>query len=123
MPNVIIETSREDLITKPDQLLARINDSLWQSGQFAKPTDIKSRLYSPANFLIGLASGGGDDFIFVNFYLMPGRDAQTLQQLTQAIAAAITTHIETFEDKQNNRNLHIGVNPIELSPHYHKQAI
>ncbi len=123
MPNIIIETSRDDLITKPDQLLARINEYLWQSGQFAHPTDIKSRIYSPSNAMIGLASESGNDFIFVRLYLMPGRDDTTLQRLVQTIADAIAAHIETFEDKTSFQQLHVGINPIVLSQNYLKTVM
>ena len=34
MPNVIIEVSHDRLISQPDSLLARVNDTLWQSGNF-----------------------------------------------------------------------------------------
>lgn len=123
MPNIIIETSRDDLINKPDNLLARINDALWQSGHFAKKSDIKSRIYTPNHCLIGLASGGTDAFIFVHFYLMPGRSGEVIQTLCQTIADAIHQHLTEFESYQANDDLQICVNPIELSTHYVKQLV
>lgn len=123
MPNIIIETSREDLITKPDNLLARVNDTLWQSGQFGKPTDIKARIYTPNNCLIGLASGTNEVFIMVHFYLMPGRDDATIRKLSTAIATAIQEHFGEFEAVSSEDQLQICVNPTVLSQHYVKKIV
>ncbi len=54
MPNVIIEVSHDHLISQPDNLLARVNDTLWQSGSFKLQSDIKSRIYYPNHVLVGL---------------------------------------------------------------------
>lgn len=123
MPNIIIETSHPDLISKPANLLARINDRLWQSGEFGKPEDIKTRLYTPANALIGLATGTSHEFIYVHFYLMQGRDDMIKQALVKRIADAITEHINEFEKREADGSLQICVNPMELNDNYMKKSI
>lgn len=122
MPNIIIETSRNELIPQVDTLLARINDTLWQSGHFAQSVDIKTRYYTADNCLIGLASGNTDDFIFVHFYLMAGRDSDTVKALCQSIVTAITSHLAAFKSPTNGQ-LQICVNPMVLSPEYCKVII
>ena len=58
MPNVIIEVSHDHLISQPANLLARVNDTLWQSGNFKLQSDIKSRIYYPNHVLVGLTDSG-----------------------------------------------------------------
>ena len=89
MPNVIIEVSHDHLISQPDNLLARVNDTLWQSGNFKLQSDIKSRIYYPNHALVGLTDSGDEAFVMAHFYLMPGRDDATIQSLAQRIADAI----------------------------------
>lgn len=99
MPNIIIETSRPDLITKPESLLSRINSSLWSTGQFGKPEDIKARIFHPQHSLVGLSSENtmekSHEFVYVHFYLMPGRSDAIKKTLVDAIATAIAIVIKS----------------------------
>lgn len=97
MPNVIIEVSHDHLISQPDSLLARVNDTLWQSGNFKLQSDIKSRIYYPNHVLVGLTDSGDEAFIMAHFYLMPGRDDATIQSLAQRIADAIKAHCRCYQ--------------------------
>ncbi len=131
MPNIIIETSRPDLITKPESLLSRINSSLWSTGQFGKPEDIKARIFHPQHSLVGLSSENtmekSHEFVYVHFYLMPGRSDAIKKTLVDAIATAIASHISEHENLYQAGNmqgkLQICVNPIELSENYKKMVI
>lgn len=123
MPNVIIEVSHDNLIRQPDKLLTRINEGLWQSGNFKLQSDIKSRIYYPNNLLIGLTTSQDEAFIVVHFYLMPGRDNDTIKSLTQGIADAIKAHLQQFEQPLTANKLQICVNPINLNQNYVKQMV
>lgn len=120
MPNIIIEVSDKTIVSQPERLLARINTALWQSGSFKQPSDIKSRLYFPKYLLIG-EDDTSDKFIMVHFYLMPGRDDNTIGALSRRIAEAITMYLQEYERHITEDKLQICVNPITLSNHYVKQ--
>lgn len=123
MPNIIIETSRPDLITQPERLLERINSSLFITFQFAKPEDIKSRILQPQHVLVGLPTDPNHAFIYVHFYLMKGRDNATKKMLVDTIIQAISNHLKEQENFNTQGKLQICVNPIELSDNYQKVAI
>lgn len=120
MPNIIIEVSDETLVRQPKNLLARINTALWQSGSFKKPSDIKSRLYFPKHVVIGEGETSGK-FIVVHFYLMPGRDDDTIGALSRRISEAITMYLQECERHIGDGKLQICVNPTNLSANYIKQ--
>ena len=123
MPNVIIEVSHDHLISQPDNLLARVNDTLWQSGNFKLQSDIKSRIYYPNHALVGLTDSGDEAFVMAHFYLMPGRDDATIQSLAQRIADAIKAHLQEFKSEVPAGNLQICVNSTTLSANYVKQYV
>ena len=120
MPNIIIEVSDKTIVSQPERLLARINTALWQSGSFKQPSDIKSRLYFPRHVVIGEGETL-DKFIMVHFYLMPGRDDDTIGALSRRIAEAITLYLQECERHVGEGKLQICVNPITLSNNYVKQ--
>lgn len=120
MPNIIIEVSDETLVHQPKDLLARINTALWQSGNFKHPSDIKSRLYFPKHVVIG-EGDTADKFFVVHFYLMPGRDDDTIGALSRRIAEAIKKYLQECERHVADSKLQICVNPITLSNNYVKQ--
>lgn len=126
MPNLIIETSEPNLINEPDTLLAQLNETLWQSGQFQQPSDIKSRYYTPNHCLVGLATTHDNsinsDFIFVQFYLMAGRDSATIQALCHRVVTVISDYL-TASGHIANGQLQICVNPVVLSADYCKVLI
>ena len=126
MPNVIIEVSHDHVISQPDNLLARVNDTLWQSGNFKLQSDIKSRIYYPNHVLVGLTDSGNEAyeaFVMAHFYLMPGRDDATIQSLAQRIADAIKAHLQEFESEVPVGSLQICVNSTTLSANYVKQYV
>lgn len=123
MPNIIIETSRTDIIPHPDRLLKNLNANLWQTAQFSKAEDIKSRIFYPNHVAIGLSADHSNDYIFVHFYLMPGRNPETQAMLVQCITDTISQHLKEHTSKPLTGKLQICVNPIELSEAYHKQII
>ena len=123
MPNVIIEVSHNHIISQPGNLLARVNDALWQSGNFKLQSDIKSRIYYPNHVLVGLSDSGDEAFVMAHFYLMPGRDDATIQSLAQRIADAIKAHLQAFESQVPVGSLQICVNSTILSTNYVKQII
>ena len=123
MPNVIIEVSHNHIISQPGNLLARVNDALWQSGNFKLQSDIKSRIYYPNHVLVGLSDSGDEAFVMAHFYLMPGRDDATIQSLAQRIADAIKAHLQEFESEVPAGSLQICVNSTILSTNYVKQII
>ena len=123
MPNVIIEVSHDHIISQPNNLLARVNDTLWQSGNFKLQSDIKSRIYYPNHVLVGLTDSRDEAFVMAHFYLMPGRDDATIQSLAQRIADAIKAHLQAFDSQVPVGSLQICVNSTILSTNYVKQII
>lgn len=123
MPHIIIETSQNLTLSQPDELLADITQSLWQSGEFGTPEQLKARIYTAPHSLVGTEVGTTDAFILVTFYLMKGRDDLTKQALVERIIKAITIHIQEHEKIDTQGKLQICVNPIELSDTYQKVAI
>lgn len=123
MPNLIIETSRPDLIKQPEQLLQRLNSSLFITFQFGKPEDIKSRIIHSQHVLVGLPTDPNHEFIYVHFYLMKGRDNATQKMLVDTISQAIANHVKDHENLDTQGKLQICVNPIELSEHYQKVTV
>ena len=121
MPHIIIEVSDDKLICHPEQLLASINQSLWQSNHFKQPTEIKTRLYTAAHALSGVAADDHQAFIMVHFYLLAGRDDATIRHLNQTIAQIIHQHMAVIESYHSKAKLQICVNSTELSNNYVKQ--
>lgn len=122
MPHIIIETSQNITLKQPEELLKAVNHNLWQTGQFGKETDIKSRLYTANHSLIGMTTSD-DSFIAVSFYLMKGRDDAIKSVLTTAILNAIEHHITHIEKIPTHQSLQITINAVELSDSYVKKVI
>lgn len=121
MPNLIIETSHASLISQPDELLHRINQSLWQSGCFTLIEDIKTRFFLPNSVLIGTEKLSDERFVFVHFYLMSGRDKATIDDLTQRISDSIQQYFVDVEKISDfSGRLQICVNPMILGESYRK---
>lgn len=122
MPHIIIETSQNIVLNQPTALLKAVNQNLWQTGQFGKPDDIKSRIYTANHSLIGVEAND-DKFIAVHFYLMKGRDEPTKAVLVKAIFDAIKEHISDIEKIPTHQSLQITINAMELGDSYLKQVI
>lgn len=122
MPHIIIETSQNIVFTQPDELLKAVNQNLWQTGQFGKENDIKSRIYHANHSLVGLVPSD-EKFISVHFYLMKGRDDSIKALLVKAIYDAIHTHISQIEKIPPHQSLQITINAMELGDSYLKQLI
>ena len=122
MPHVIVQASRNVTIKHPERLLKSLNNSLWQSGHFKQPEDIKARIVDIETFLVGV----DDDeqthgFVFVQLKLMPGRSetiknelaANLLDTLNNELAASISSRV----------SVQLCAEVVELSPSYHKRLL
>ncbi|WP_019518772.1 5-carboxymethyl-2-hydroxymuconate Delta-isomerase [Faucicola boevrei] len=122
MPHIIIETSQNIQLRQADTLLKKINENLWQTGEFDKSIAIKSRIYKSAHSLIGIQPSE-DSFIAVQFCLMSGRDEATKAKLVQQIFDSIVHHVKHVEQINTAEKLQVTINTTELSPQYFKQSI
>lgn len=123
MPHIIIETSQNLKLSQPAEMLGDITQSLWESGEFGEPEQLKARLYPAGYSQVGTQAGTADSFIAVTFYLMKGRDDMIKQALVERIVKAISTHITQHEKIDTQGKLQICVNPIELDDNYKKVTI
>lgn len=87
MPHLVVEhtSNLHDLQAK--ELLYSLNHALVETGQI-KPNELKSRISSTSQFLIGL----GDlkhGFIHVHIYLLAGRSEDQKKQIADAAIQAL----------------------------------
>lgn len=122
MPHVIVQASRNVTIKHPQRLLKSLNNSLWQSGHFEQPEDIKARIVDIETFLVGVDDDGqAHGFVFVQLKLMPGRSetikhelaANLLDTLNNELAANISSRV----------SVQLCAEVVELSPSYHKRLL
>ena len=120
MPQIIIETSPNVQLAAPKQLLATLNQALFATGHFTPATALKARLYTPAQALVGIEPDDDAGFISVTMYLMPGRDDNVKNLLTQTILQSIEQHVREQETIATQRQLQITANLLDLAPSYQK---
>ena len=122
MPHLTIQATPNVTIAHEESLLKALNQALWDSGQFGKPTDIKARILPVNTFLVGIE----DDeqaygFIYAHLKLMSGRDSHTRNELAQALVKTIEDELSV--EQSGRATLQICVEVEEISSVYHKKII
>ena len=112
MPNVVLKWVTTILLVN-DNLLARVNDTLWRSGVWFLQSDIKSRIYYPNHALVGLTDAEMKPLLW-RIFIMLGRDDATIQSLAQYIADTIKAHLQAIRKWVPVGSLQICVNSHAL---------
>ena len=122
MPHLTIQATPNVIIPHEESLLKALNQALWNSGHFGKPTDIKARILPIETFLVGVEDDEQEHgFIYVHFKLMAGRDSEVRDKLAQLL---VTTIEQKLALEQSGRaSLQICVEVEEISAIYHKKVM
>jgi len=122
MPHLTIQATPNVSIDRPETLLKVLNQALWHSGHFGKPTDIKARILPIDTFLVGVEDDEQEyGFIYAHLKLMSGRDTIVRNQLAELLVTAINS--EVASDQSGRAALQICVEVEEISAVYHKQTM
>lgn len=122
MPHLTIQATPNVSIDRPETLLKVLNQALWHSGHFGKPTDIKARILPINTFLVGVENDEQEyGFIYAHLKLMSGRDTIVRNQLAELLVTAINS--EVASDQSGRAALQICVEVEEISAVYHKQIM
>lgn len=122
MPHLTIQATPNVSIERPESLLKALNQALWESGRFGKPTDIKARLLPVDNFLVGIENDEQEyGFIYAHLKLMSGRDSVVRNQLAEILVEAVEKAISA--DQTGRAALQICVEVEEISAIYHKKML
>ena len=122
MPHLTIQATPNVIIPHEESLLKALNQALWNSGHFGKPTDIKARILPIETFLVGVEDDEQEHgFIYAHFKLMVGRDSEVRDKLAQLL---VTTIEQKLALEQSGRaSLQICVEVEEISAIYHKKVM
>ena len=122
MLHLTIQVTPNVIITHKESFLKALNQALWDSGHFAKPTDIKTRMIPIETFLVGVADDEQvNGFIYAQLKIMSGRDEVIRHQLAELLTAAIE---KALDGEQSGRvGVQICVEVEEISAIYHKKIL
>lgn len=122
MPHLTIQASPNVNIVHEESLLKALNQALWQSGHFGKPTDIKARILPIDTFLVGIEDDQQQrGFIYAHLKLMAGREVEVRNQLAKLLVTTIENQLGA---PQTGRTvLQIAVEVEEISDIYHKKIL
>ena len=122
MPHLTIQATPNVIIPHEESLLKALNQALWDSGYFGKPTDIKARILPLDTFLVGVEDDEQEHgFIYAHFKLMAGRGSEVRDKLAQLL---VTTIEKKLSAEQSGRaSLQICVEVEEISAIYHKKIM
>lgn len=120
MPHLTIQATANVRIDRPESLMKTLNQALWNSGHFGKPTDIKARILPIDAFLVGIEDDEQEyGFIYAHLKLMNGRDITARNQLAEILVKMIEETIGA--DQSGRAALQICVEVEEISTVYHKK--
>ena len=122
MPHLTIQVTPNVTITHEESFLKALNQVLWDSGHFGKPTDIKARIVPIETFLVGVTDDEQrNGFVYAHLKIMSGRDEVIRHQLAELLTAAIE---ERLHAQQSGRaDIQICVEVEEISAIYHKKML
>lgn len=125
MPHLTLQNTANAVIKHPDTLLQTLNQALWNSGEFAHPTEIKSRVIAVDDFLVALDDAKmSQGFVYAELKVMAGRDENTKRQL----ASLIMTRLQQYFSQQttaisNRAEIQICVEVVKIASVYQKQSL
>lgn len=122
MPHLTIQATPNVIIPHEESLLKSLNQALWDSGHFHKPTDIKARILPVATFLVGVDDDEqAHGFIYANLKIKTGRDITTRDTLAQRLTMAIEAALGAAQS--GRADIQICVEVEELNAIYHKTVM
>ena len=122
MPHLTIQVTPNVMIAHEESFLKALNQTLWDSGHFGKPADIKARIVPIETFLVGVTDDEqSNGFVYAHLKIMSGRTEVIRHQLAELLTAAIE---ERLNVQQSGRAaIQICVEVEELSAIYHKKML
>lgn len=122
MPHLTIEVTPNVMVAHEESFLKALNQTLWDSGYFGKPADIKARILPIETFLVGVTDDEQrNGFVYAHLKIMSGRAEVIRHQLAELLTAAIE---ERLNVQQSGRAaIQICVEVEELSAIYHKKML
>ena len=122
MPHLTVQASPNVSINHEESLLKTLNQALWNTGHFGKPSDIKARMLPVKTFLVGVEDDEQQQgFIYAHLKLMAGRDEKIRNQLAELL---VTTLEQKLALEQSGRaSVQICVEVEEISTVYHKKIM
>ncbi|WP_296192053.1 MULTISPECIES: 5-carboxymethyl-2-hydroxymuconate Delta-isomerase [unclassified Psychrobacter] len=122
MPHLTIQVTPNVMIAHEESFLKALNQALWDSGHFGKPTDIKARIVPIETFLVGVTDDEQrNGFVYAHLKIMSGRDEVIRHQLAELLTAAIEERLNT--QQSGRADIQICVEVEELSAIYHKKML
>lgn len=122
MPHLTIQASSNVSIERPTSLLKALNQALWDSGHFGKPTDIKARIIPIEHSVVGIEDDEQEyGFVYAHLKLMIGRDIVARNQLAEILVSTINNEIAN--EQAESAILQICVEVEEISAVYHKKML
>lgn len=121
MPHLSVQYTDNVKIDDSNALLNALNKCLWDSKQFAKTEDLKSRILPLSTFLVGTNderpnNQQEDGFVYLHLKLMAGRSDDTKQQLAENLANICKKALA----QQKVANIQVCAEVEEISNIYHK---
>ena len=122
MTHLTVQASPNVSINHEESLLKTLNQALWNTGHFGKPSDIKARMLPVKTFLVGVEDDEQQQgFIYAHLKLMAGRDEKIRNQLAELL---VTTLEQKLALEQSGRaSVQICVEVEEISTVYHKKIM
>ena len=122
MPHLTIQATPNVSIPHEESLLKNLNQALWNSGHFTKPTDIKARVLPVDTFLVGVEDDEQEyGFVYAHLKLMVGRDIVARNQLAEILVTTLESTLK--EDQSGRAAIQICVEVEEISSVYHKKML
>lgn len=122
MPHIVIQATPNVHIPHEESLIKTLNTVLWNSGEVAQKSDIKTRIMPINTFLVGT----DDDeqrfgYIYIELKLMVGRSEDTKNALAAQLLAA--TEDALAKEQSGRVQVQLCVEVTEISQTYHKKIM
>lgn len=122
MPHLTVQATPNVIIRQPESLLKALNSTLWASGQFKQPEDIKARILDVETFLVGMDDDQQErGFVSVELRLMPGRSDDTKNTLAASLLACLQSELTAA--MSSRVKVQCCVEVLDLNTVYHKAML
>ena len=122
MPHLTLQVTPNVSVPHEESLLKSLNQALWDTGHFGKPTDIKARIVPIETFLVGVEDDEQTNgFVYASFRLMIGRDITIRNELSEILMTTLEAELATAQSDRTS--LQICVEVGELSEVYKKKIL
>ena len=119
MPHIIVQSSPNVIIPDTTQLLQQLTTTLWNTGHFGKPQDIKARMINVTDSFIGIDDDQSNEaFVYLQLRLMPGRSDDARRDMADQLLAQLQQQLS--DKQQEAMPIQYAVEVLELSQVYKK---